>query len=98
MIKDNEPYLIEYNVRMGDPECQTILPLLNNDFLEIIENCVNGTLENIDLNWKNQKSICIVLTSKGYPDKFSKNIMSKSLILGTIATVSLVGLYNELAR
>ena len=75
MIKDNEPYLIEYNVRMGDPECQTILPLLNNDFLEIIENCVNGTLENIDLNWKNQKSICIVLTSKGYPDKFSKNIL-----------------------
>ena len=79
MIKDNEPYLIEYNVRMGDPECQTILPLLNNDFLEIIENCVNGTLENIDLNWKNQKSICIVLTSKGYPDKFSKNILIDNL-------------------
>ena len=42
MIKNNEPYLIEYNVRMGDPECQTILPLLKNDFLEVFENCVNG--------------------------------------------------------
>ena len=56
MIRNNEPYLIEYNVRMGDPECQTILPLLKNDFVEIIKNCVNGTLDKIELNW----SICII--------------------------------------
>ncbi len=79
MIKNNEPYLIEYNVRMGDPECQTILPLLKNDFVEILENCINGTLNKIELNWKNKKSICIVVTSKGYPDKFKKNILIKNL-------------------
>jgi len=79
MIKNNEPYLIEYNVRMGDPECQTILPLLNSDFLEIIENCINGTLEKIELIWKNKKSICVVLSSKGYPDKFEKNILIENL-------------------
>ncbi len=79
MVNNNEPYLIEYNVRMGDPECQTILPLLNNDLIEVIENCVNGTLEKIELNWKNQKSICIVVASKGYPEKFKKNILIENL-------------------
>ncbi len=79
MIKDNDPYLIEYNVRMGDPECQTILPLLKNDFAEVVENCVNGTLEKINLNWENKKSICIVLSSKGYPDKFKKNVKIQNL-------------------
>ena len=79
MVKDNEPYLIEYNVRMGDPECQTILPMLENDFVEVLENCINGTLENIKLEWKNKKSICIVLTSKGYPENFEKNIIIKNL-------------------
>ncbi len=79
MVKDNEPYLIEYNVRMGDPECQTILPMLENDFVEVLENCINGTLDNIKLEWKNKKSICIVLTSKGYPENFEKNIIIKNL-------------------
>ena len=73
MIKNEEPYLIEYNVRMGDPECQTILPLLKNDFLEILQSCVEGKLDKIDLNWKNEKSICVVLTSKGYPEEYEKN-------------------------
>ena len=79
MIKDNEPYLIEYNVRMGDPECQTILPLLKNDFLEILKNCIDGTLNKIKLSWKCKKSICIVLASKGYPDQFEKNILINNL-------------------
>ena len=79
MIKENEPYLIEYNVRMGDPECQTILPLLKNDFGELIANCVNQKLENIQLEWKNKKSICIVVCSKGYPEKFEKNIIINNL-------------------
>ncbi len=79
MIKKNEPFLIEYNVRMGDPECQTILPLLSNDFIELIESCLNGNLKNINLNWKNKKSICVVLCTKGYPDKFEKNIIINNL-------------------
>ncbi len=79
MIKKNEPYLIEYNVRMGDPECQTILPLLKNDFANVLENCMKGTLEDIKLKWEKKKSICIVITSKGYPDKFKKNVLINNL-------------------
>src|SRR6056300_1105854 len=74
MINNNEPYLIEYNVRMGDPECQTILPTLKNDFLDILIACCNNKLSKKKINWHNKKSICIVLCSKGYPDKFKKNI------------------------
>ena len=79
MICKNEPYLVEYNVRMGDPECQTILPLLKNDFVEVIQNCISGSLDKIELNWKNEKSICIVLTSKGYPEKYKNNILIDNL-------------------
>jgi phosphoribosylamine--glycine ligase len=74
MINNNEPYLIEYNVRMGDPECQTILPILKSDFLDILIACCNNKLSKKKINWHNKKSICIVLCSKGYPDKFKKNI------------------------
>ena len=79
MINNNEPYLIEYNVRMGDPECQTILPTLKNDFLDILIACCNNKLSKKKINWHNKKSICIVLCSKGYPDKFKKNIEIKKL-------------------
>ena len=79
MIIDNEPFLIEYNVRMGDPECQTILPKLQTDFLEIINACVNKKLDTIEIKWKNEKSICVVLCSKGYPDSFNNNLEIKGL-------------------
>ena len=79
MIKENNPYLIEYNVRMGDPECQTILPLLNNDFLDLVINCLNGSLNKVSLDWKIEKSICIVLSSRGYPDEFKKNVYIENL-------------------
>ena len=74
MIVNNEPYLIEYNVRMGDPECQTILPRLKTDLTEIFLSCCDGRLNEINIDWKNKKSLCVVLCSKGYPDKFDKNI------------------------
>jgi len=79
MIKDNEPYLIEYNVRMGDPECQTILPNLKNDFLDLLLACCENKLSKKKINWSLKKSICVVLCSKGYPDKFKKNIEIKNL-------------------
>ena len=79
MIVKDEPYLIEYNVRMGDPECQTILPKLKTDFGLIIEACVNEKLETIDIEWSNDKSLCIVLCSKGYPDEYKKSIEIKNL-------------------
>ncbi len=74
MIKDNNPYLVEYNVRMGDPECQTILPLLETDLLKIIMSCCEQNLENQIIGWKDQKSMCIVLCSNGYPDTYKKNV------------------------
>ncbi len=79
MIIKNEPYLIEYNVRMGDPECQTIFPLLKTDLLDVIESCCYNKLDKIKIEWENKKSLCIVLSSKGYPDKFKKNIKINNL-------------------
>lgn len=79
MIVNNEPYLIEYNVRMGDPECQAILPKLKSDFLEIIRGCCSGELSNIEINWYDKKSLCIVVCSKGYPDKYKNNILIENI-------------------
>ena len=79
MIVKNEPYLIEYNVRMGDPECQTIVPKLNTDIVDIILSCVNEKLKEINISWNNQKSICVVLCSKGYPEIYKKNVEIKNL-------------------
>ena len=60
MIVGNEPYLIEYNVRMGDPECQTILPKLKTDLIDIIDACCEGKLKDKN-KWHNKKSLCVVL-------------------------------------
>mgnify|MGYP000973346874 CR=1 FL=1 len=79
MIVDNEPYLIEYNVRMGDPECQTILPKLKTDLLKIFLSCCNDKLNETKIEWHNKKSLCIVLCSKGYPDEFKKNVLIKDI-------------------
>ena len=74
MIKDNNPYLVEYNVRMGDPECQTILPLLKTDLLNLIIACCNNKLNEQNIDWYKKKSLSIVLCSKGYPENYKKNI------------------------
>ena len=79
MIKNNEPYLIEYNVRMGDPECQTILPKLDSDLLDIFLTCCDGNLKESKISWNNKKSLSIVLCSKGYPDEYKKNILINNL-------------------
>ena len=79
MIKNNEPYLIEYNVRMGDPECQTILPKLDSDLLDIFLKCCNGNLKETKISWNNKKSLSIVLCSNGYPDEYKKNILINNL-------------------
>ena len=79
MIVKNEPYLIEYNVRMGDPECQTILPKLKTDLVEILEACCNNKLADINIEWTKKKSLCVVLCSKGYPDTYKKNVLINNL-------------------
>ena len=79
MIKNNEPYLIEYNVRMGDPECQVILPRLNTDLVKIFNATINHKLNKIKINWKKLKCMTIVLCSKGYPGKIKKNKLIKNI-------------------
>ena len=74
MIVKNEPYLIEYNVRMGDPECQTILPKLKTDLTDIFLACCEQKLSEINIEWINKKSLCVVVCSTGYPDTFEKNV------------------------
>ncbi len=79
MIKNNEPSLIEYNVRMGDPECQVILPRLKTDLIKIMINATNDNLKRVNINWSKKKSMTIVLCSKGYPGNYSKNKRIKNL-------------------
>ena len=79
MIKKNEPFLIEYNVRMGDPECQVILPRLNSDLVKILNNAVSNNLDKTNIRWKKEKSMTIVLCSKGYPGNYKKGIKVKNL-------------------
>ncbi len=79
MIVKDEPYLIEYNVRMGDPECQTILPKLKTDLTEILQSCCEKKLNEITIQWDDKKSLCVVLCSNGYPDEYKKNVEIKDL-------------------
>ena len=79
MIVNNEPYLIEYNIRMGDPECQVILPRLETDFLKIINKEINDNLKKLKIKWKKQKCMTIVLCSKGYPGKYEKNKLIQNI-------------------
>ena len=79
MIKKKEPYLIEYNVRMGDPECQVILPRLKTDIVKIFINAMSNSLDKIKIEWKNLKCMTVVLCSKGYPGNYKKNIKIKNL-------------------
>ena len=79
MIKNNNPYLIEFNVRMGDPECQVILPRLKSDIVKIFYNAVNNNLKKTKIEWKKNKSMTVVLCAKGYPGNYKRNIILKNL-------------------
>ena len=79
MIKNNEPYLIEYNIRMGDPECQVIIPRLKTDIVEIFNNTIKNKLKKTKIKWKKQKSMTIVVCAKGYPGKYKKNLKIKNI-------------------
>ncbi len=79
MIKNNEPYLVEYNVRMGDPECQVIIPRLDTDIIKIFNYLTLNKLDKIKIKWKNLKCMTVVLCSKGYPKKYEKNKELKNI-------------------
>ena len=79
MIKNNEPFLIEYNVRMGDPECQIILPKLKSDLIALMLTCIEGKLSDFEIDWSDKKTLCVVLCSNGYPDNYEKDIVIDNL-------------------
>ena len=73
MIKENEPYLIEYNVRMGDPECQVIMPRLKTDLVKILNAALENKLNKIKIKWSPKKCMTTVICAKGYPGKYKTN-------------------------
>ena len=79
MIKKNEPYLIEYNIRMGDPECQVILPRLKTDIVSIFKNAIKNKLRHTKVKWIKKKSMTIVICADGYPGSYRKNIKIKNI-------------------
>lgn len=74
MLTEEGPKVLEYNARFGDPEAQVVLPRMKNDILEVMEACVNGTLDQIDLQFEDNAAVCVVLASDGYPVKYEKGI------------------------
>ncbi|MEG2098035.1 MAG: phosphoribosylglycinamide synthetase C domain-containing protein, partial [Pseudoflavonifractor sp.] len=72
MLTENGPKVIEYNARFGDPECQAVLSLLETDLLDIFLACRNGTLDQLDIQWRDDASCCLVLASGGYPGEYKK--------------------------
>ena len=79
MIRNNEPYLIEYNIRMGDPECQVLMMRLKTNLNDILKATVNNTLKDLKINWANDSCMTIVLCSNGYPGTYKKNIEIQNL-------------------
>jgi phosphoribosylamine--glycine ligase len=72
MLTDKGPKVLEYNARFGDPEAQVVLPRMKNDILEVMEACVNGSLDQVDLYFEDNAAVCVVLASGGYPVKYEK--------------------------
>jgi phosphoribosylamine--glycine ligase len=79
MINKGEPYLIEYNIRMGDPECQVLMMKLETDLLEVIDCLTQDKLNNLKIKWNKNSCITIVLCAKGYPNNYIKNSEIKNL-------------------
>jgi len=79
MINRGEPYLIEYNIRMGDPECQVLMMRLETDLLEIIDSAIKNKINNLKIKWSKKNSITIVLCAKGYPSNYIKDSEIKNL-------------------
>lgn len=71
MLTANGPRVLEYNARFGDPETQVVLPRMKNDIVDVFEACIDGTLDQIDLEFDDNAAVCVVLASKGYPDKYA---------------------------
>lgn len=74
MLTPEGPKVLEFNARFGDPETQVVLPRMKNDIVEVFEACVDGTLEDITLEFEDNAAVCVVLASDGYPEKYDKGL------------------------
>lgn len=72
ILTENGPRVLEYNARFGDPEAQVVLPRMKNDLIDVCEACINGTLDQIDLQFEDNAAVCVVLASDGYPVAYEK--------------------------
>ena len=79
MLTPNGPKVLEYNARFGDPEAQVVLPRMKNDIIEVMEACVDGTLDQIDLQFEDNAAVCVVLASDGYPVSYEKGYVINGL-------------------
>ncbi len=72
MLTEEGPKVLEYNARFGDPEAQVVLPRMKNDMIDVMEACVEGTLDTVDLQFEDNAAVCVVLASQGYPVSYEK--------------------------
>ncbi|MCR4807772.1 MAG: phosphoribosylamine--glycine ligase [Lachnospiraceae bacterium] len=79
MLTKDGPRVLEYNARFGDPEAQVVLPRMNNDIIDVMEACIDGTLDKIELDFADNAAVCVVLASKGYPVKYDKGFKISGL-------------------
>lgn len=79
MLTKNGPKVLEYNARFGDPETQVVLPRMKNDIVDVFEACIDGTLDQITLDFEDNAAVCVVLASDGYPVKYEKGFEIKGL-------------------
>ena len=74
MLTEDGPKVLEYNARFGDPEAQVVLPRMKNDLIDVIEACIDGTLDKVDLQFEDNAAVCVVLASDGYPVAYEKGL------------------------
>ena len=74
MLTEEGPKVLEYNARFGDPEAQVVLPRMKNDIIEVVEACIDGTLDKVDLQFEDNAAVCVVLASEGYPVSYEKGL------------------------
>lgn len=79
MLTEKGPKVLEYNARFGDPEAQVVLPRMKNDIIEVMEACIDGRLDEIDLQFEDNAAVCVVLASDGYPVKYEKGFVIHGL-------------------
>ena len=79
MLTEKGPRVLEYNARFGDPEAQVVLPRMKNDIIEVMEACIDGTLDQVDLQFEDNAAVCVVLASQGYPVSYEKGFPIKGL-------------------